>query len=65
MVRFRPFNDIEQQLNNNNNFETKTIEIRDNFSINIKGICNFEITLNFDRIFDMKSIQKDLFTNVV
>ena len=34
VVRFRPFNDIEQQLNNNN-LETKSIDIRDNFSINI------------------------------
>ena len=63
VVRFRPFNDIEQQLNNNN-LETKSIDIRDNFSINIKGTCTGDITFNFDRIFDMKSSQKDLFTNV-
>ena len=36
VVRFRPFNDFEYR-HKNNNFETKSIEIRDNFCINIKG----------------------------
>ena len=64
VVWFRPFNDIEHWLNNNNSV-TKSIEIRDNFCINIKGTCKGETTLNFDCIFDMKSIEIDLFTNVV
>ena len=63
VVRFRRFNDIEQQLNNNN-FQSKSNEIRDNLSINIKGTCMGDISFNFDGNFDMKSIQNYLFTNV-
>lgn len=63
VVRFRPFNDIEQELVIHK-ISTKCSEIQDNTSVIMKGSSSGDCTFVFDRILDMNSTQKDIFNNI-
>jgi len=63
VVRFRPFNEIEEEMIGHN-IGYKTVEIQNSSTVSLKSSSNQESTFVFDRIFDLKANQEEIFNSI-